>query len=129
MESILMASNQSYRKPASAVITLPDPDFAYADILAEKGGTLEIRCESPNSPTFHVVFAGDNPSDKEEGHVFEGSIHQPVVIPLLKEGDFRYDVTHFHLHRGEPIIWHIRIHILPCNGCPGSNQGSPPGKK
>jgi hypothetical protein len=120
-----MTSNQSYRRPASAVVTLPDPDDAYAGIHAEIGGTLEIRCESPNNPTFQVTLAGDNTSDEEQSQVFEGSIHRPVVIPLLKEGNFRYTVKHHHVRKGEPVILHIDIHILPCNGCPGGNQGPP----
>ncbi len=122
MESILMTKSPSYRRPASAVVTLPDPDNAYSGIHVEIGGTLEIRCESPNYPNFQVIFDGADPSGKEEGHVFEGSIHQPIVIPVIKEGDFSYTVLHYHRHGGDPFRRKNDVHSVPCKACTGGTN-------
>jgi len=112
-----MESNQGKFRPASAVVTLPDPDNSSTSSYVEIGGTLEIRCDSPNYPTFHVIFQGANPSDKEEGHVFEGSIHQPLVIRIEKEGDFDYTVVHFPKHEGRPIHVFNKSRARSCPGC------------
>jgi hypothetical protein len=123
-----MTSAQTYRRPACAVVTLPDPDNSWTSSHAEIGGTLEIRCESPNYPTFEVIFEDEIPSDKEKGHVFKGSIHQPVVIPLTKVGEFDYTVRHLPRLEGEVFIVRNKSHVQPCPYCNPGNQGSP-GKK
>jgi len=113
-----MANTQTYRKPASAVVTLPDPDQAWNSSHAEIGGTLEFRSESVNYPTFQVIFDEDNPSDKEKGHVFEGSIDRPLVIRLKKEGEFAYTVLYFDINGGPTeIIVRNATRVQPCPGC------------
>jgi len=124
-----MAHPQGYQRPASAVVTLADPDNSWTRPHAEIGGTLEIRCESPNHPTFEVIFSEGNPFNKEMRHVFEGSIHQPVIIPLLHGGDFAFTVLHYAEHKkGDPIKWVFWTRVTPCPECNPGNQGTP-GKK
>jgi len=121
-----MADNQNYRRAACSVVTIPDPDNSWASSPAEVGGTLEIRCESPNYPTFEVIFDAETPSDKEEGHVFKGSIHQPVVIPLIKVGEFGYTVLLFSKENGDRYPWRNMTRVQPCPGCRPGHVGPPP---
>ena len=77
----------------------------------EVGGTLEVRCETPNYPYFDVEIVSCNPPDAisserldripEAPNRISGEIDKPVVIHLDKEGDFEYLVHHYH--KGDPM--------------------------
>jgi hypothetical protein len=82
-------------RPACIVHTAPDPDQLEVCSHGEVGGFLEVRCETPNYPTFEVVFDGPNPYDCQTGQRFRGSISQPVILALNYEGDFEYVIYHF----------------------------------
>jgi len=123
---IPMENTSGNRRPACAVVTLPDPDNTWASSHLEVNGTLEIRCESPSYPTFKVIFDEESPSDKRVDHVYEGSIEHPVVIRVQKEGDFSYTVQQFHRNGTDSTTWEFKTRINPCQNCPGGNQGAPP---
>ncbi len=119
-----MTSDTTYRKPISAVITVPDPDNTPCTGHAEQGGTLEWRSEAPNYPEFEVIFAGTNPYDDKIDDVLRGTTTKPIVVRLDKTGEFTYTVRHYHKN-GKPCdTQQFDVHIQPCpKGCPPVGLG------
>ena len=84
---------------------MPDPDELQLNSFGEIDGILEVRCETPNHPTFQVQFQGCNPFNDIPDAVFDGSIESPVVIPLNKTGPFVYFIQHFHKSGKPSKLW------------------------
>jgi hypothetical protein len=113
-----MEDQRPTHRPASIIHTAPDPDKLQVRGYGEVGGILEVRCETPDHPTFKVKFEGGNPSNDVLDETFEGSLYAPVVIPLNKTGNFIYYVLYKN-QNGEPPIFFgpypCNIHI--CGAC------------
>ena len=100
-----MEFKESTNRPACAVHTIPDPEQLRIRSHGEVGGTLEVRCETPNYPYFDVEIVSCNPryaiSWEQPGRTsgahdrISGEIDKPVVIHFDKEGDFEYLVHHY----------------------------------
>ena len=94
---------KSVRRPAHAVVTVPDPERIPTCSHVEYGGTLQFRCETTNYPHFEIQFEATDASGESTTLVYPGSIDHPVVIavtedggPFVREGEYRYKVHHHH---------------------------------
>jgi len=137
-----MEFKESTNRPACAVHTIPDPEQLRICSHGEVGGTLEVRCETPNYPYFDVEIVSCNPTDaiswerpdRISGAVdrisgaldrISGAIDQPVVIHLDREGDFEYLVHHYYkgdpMRRDplEPPSGPFACGVHPCPACKG----------
>ena len=122
-------------RPAFAVHTIPDPEHLLICSHGEVGGTLEVRCETPNYPYFDVEIVSCNPPDAISWERLDrisgaldrisGAIDKPVVIHLDREGDFEYLVHHYHkgdpMRRDplEPPSGPFACGVHPCPACKG----------
>ncbi|MGA7523884.1 MAG: hypothetical protein WBW84_15640 [Acidobacteriaceae bacterium] len=91
-------------RPVCAVHTIPDPDQLLTCSYAEIDGTLEVRCEAPNYPFFDVVIVESNPPGVTKLKLdvrYAGSMNNPVVVQLDKEGHFEYYV--YLYTKGDPV--------------------------
>ena len=104
-------------KPTSAVVTLPDPEGKPICHHAEEGGTLEIRSESVDYPTFEVKITG---APHKFPSPLTGSTSKPVVIPIppKSEGQYSVAVTHQHGDGTQTAAdQNFNFSVHPCNGC------------
>jgi hypothetical protein len=112
------------RRPANVVITLHDPEFDTTAVLppaslVEVGGTIQWRCDTPEYPTFDIVFprGKKNPIDGSTGGwTKSGDINNPLVAKVTTHGDFEYEVHHKSgvgtvIRGNQFIVCHI------CLGC------------
>jgi hypothetical protein len=116
MTNMVDTKQGSYR-PSCAVITAPDPDDEPFRFHAEEGGTLEIRSESRNYPSFDVVITG--PGLLLTG-TRTGKLTEPVVIqiPASTAGLYKVKVTHrHHIHHKPDQAREFDFNIHPCKGC------------
>jgi hypothetical protein len=112
-------------RPACAIHTIPDPDQLMTCSHAEINGTLEVRCEAPNYPSFEVVIVESNPPDVTECKLdtrYSGTVNKPVVFHLDKEGHLKYKVHLFH--KGDSVTGSptksygpFACNVHPCPAC------------
>jgi hypothetical protein len=122
MTNMVDTKQGSYR-PSCAVITAPDPDDEPFRFHAEEGGTLEIRSESRNYPSFDVVITGPHPTGPHPllSGTATGKLTEPVVIPIPPgtADDLPYKVKVIHHHKGNKPdkAREFDFNIHPCKGC------------
>jgi hypothetical protein len=115
----MIDTKQGKYRPSCTVITAPDPDDEPFGFHTEEGGTLEIRSESRNYPSFDVVITGPHPL---LSRTVTGKLTEPVVIPIppgtADERPYTAKVTHRHHIRHKPD--HTRefnFNVHPCPLC------------
>ena len=113
-----MNANDSHHRPASVVITIPDPENAPVTSHAEIGGRVEWRCETPHYPKFEIIFENKNPFNDDGTFTATGNIDQPVVCEIKNKGDYTYKIRHHHHKDGAPFEWVCDFRSVPCRGCP-----------
>jgi hypothetical protein len=99
-----------------AVITVPDPDNMPVSSYAEKGGTLLLRTDTHNYPSFVIEFQGHSPSVGAQKQ-FSGSEEKPVVIRLDTVGEYKYTVQHIHKDGTCKDSGPFMFYVYPCKGC------------
>jgi hypothetical protein len=106
-------------KAAHVVITVPDPDNKSIGSSAEIGGRIEWRCDTPNYPTFDIVFSYPNPFNDQADYTVNGTIDSPVVLQPTAGGDYSYTVTQYPSDGSAPVnCGPIAFRVHPCTGCP-----------
>jgi hypothetical protein len=120
-----MGISELTNRPTCAVHTIPDPDQLLTCSHAETNGTLEVRCEAPNYPFFDVVIVESDPPDVTERELdtrYSGTMNNPVVLQLDKEGQFKYCVYLFSksdpMRRSPPKSYGpYACTVHPCPAC------------
>jgi hypothetical protein len=114
---IEMTAKAMIHKPASAVITVPDPGNSPSAVHVEMGGTLQWRNDSYNYPDFEIEFIGDNPADEHSNAIFTGDNLNPVVIHAKKTGKYKYNIRHKKADGSEWVWGPIQAYVVPCQDC------------
>jgi hypothetical protein len=105
-------------KATHVVITLPDPDSKCIASHAELGGRIEWRCDTPNYPTFDIIFSTSNPFNNQLDYTANGTIDSPVVLQPTAGGDYSYTVKQYPSDGGAPVTsGPIFFRVHPCTGC------------
>ena len=112
-----MENNTTYLRPASAVMTLPDPESMKSSTDVQVGGTMQWRTETHGYPMFHIRFLGPNPFDDEQDKCLMGSDLAPVVVRLKTLGDYEYEIWQMKDERSEPTK--DGPHKFSVRSCPG----------
>jgi len=94
-------------KPASPVVTVPDPDddpVTPVKTWGEVGGTVQFRIDSISYPEFSIKFIGPNPMNDEEHFIVSGNKLEPRAFKLNTAGDYFYTVSYSPLTLGPYVL-------------------------
>jgi hypothetical protein len=130
MPNAKKATKRLYRTAVHTVITIPDPEHLKT-LHGLIHGSVEWRCETPNYPTFEVVFKNSNPFNKSKSYKVRGTIEKPVVLQPATQGIYEYSVRHFPKRPGDPIITtgpSVASIGIAMHTSPGPPKGPAPGQ-
>lgn len=115
-------------KPASPVITVPDPDDSSVTPVTAWGqerGVAQFRTDAltpPGSDTigFSITFIGSNPEDGVDGEqnrtMGGGSKLTPKFLTLNSAGEYLYNVSY---SPSGTIMGQYTLLVSPCTWCKG----------